>query len=67
MITMSENVLQKANECTAKLNTASEAVTQVAWLKIRLSLMNMIMMSKRRSGHAKAPNIMIIFAPLSRL
>ena len=30
MITMSENVLQKANECTAKLNTASEAVTQVA-------------------------------------
>ena len=30
MINKSENVLQKANECTAKLNTASEAVTQVA-------------------------------------
>ena len=35
---MSEILLYKANECTAKLNTASEVVTQVTFLNGRLNL-----------------------------
>ena len=31
---MSEILLYKANECTAKLNTASEVVTQVTFVSI---------------------------------
>ena len=43
---MSEILLYKANECTAKLNTASEVVTQVTFIVTdndRITIMPMIM------------------------